>query len=278
MQYRDGIQRLPGRRRPIGGRRPSAGRAGGPGFTLIELLVVIAIIGVLAGLLFPALAKAKRMAYKADTLSLMRQLGLAAQMYSDDHRDVLPLEKPVGGADSPSWADVRAPAAAGVWYNVLPALMHLPTAADFSTSNQPGFYSRGSVFYLPGARYPTTNLLAAPVFAIAFNSKLQSGDTACSRTCIAVPSVTALFIESGLPPEADLALPGQKGANFTGQPHAFASRFVGRYSGLGCVLFADGHAEAIQNTLVVDTASGKAFFPQSQGAVIWTPDPAANPN
>ncbi len=264
-------------KRQAGGRGTSTGFAGRAGFTLIELLVVIAIIGLLAGMLLPALACAKRTARRAATLNLMRQLGLAANMYADDHYDTLPLEKPVGGSDNPTWADLKSSAAAGVWYNVLPALIHELGAAGYAANNQSGFYSQGSLFFLSGARYPA-NKLAAPVFAIAFNSKLQGGDTACNRTSIVAPSATALFIESGLPPEGDLALPGQKAANFTGQPHAFASRFVGRYSGSGCVLFVDWHAEAIPNTQVVDPVSGKAFCPQSLGRVIWTPDPASNPN
>src|SRR5688572_12178562 len=55
-------------------------------FTLIELLVVIAIIAVLAALLLPALSRAKDSARSAKCASNLRQLGLAAQMYFDDHR------------------------------------------------------------------------------------------------------------------------------------------------------------------------------------------------
>ena len=61
-----------------------------PGFTLVELLVVMGICGLLAGMLLPALVRAKAKAQGAGCLSNNRQLGLAWLMYADDNNGRLP--------------------------------------------------------------------------------------------------------------------------------------------------------------------------------------------
>ena len=60
------------------------------GFTLMELLVVIAVIAILAGLLIPAVMKAKKTATQVMCISNLNQLGTAFQMYVHDNRETFP--------------------------------------------------------------------------------------------------------------------------------------------------------------------------------------------
>ena len=70
--------------------RRTRGLPTAPGFTLIELLIVIAIIAILAAILFPVFARAREAARKTTCASNLRQIGVALELYVQDHDETFP--------------------------------------------------------------------------------------------------------------------------------------------------------------------------------------------
>ncbi len=117
-----GINQASGQDTLQAGGYPAHGPDARAAFTLIELLVVIAIIAILAGMLLPALAKAKDKGRSAFCANNERQMILAATMYEEDHK-VLPLGYPTGTLP---WNSI--------WYRVLQPYLGRKASANLQTN------------------------------------------------------------------------------------------------------------------------------------------------
>ncbi len=129
-------------------------------FTLIELLVVIAIIGILIGLLLPAVQKVREAAARSASVNNLKQIGLAAHSHNDAYGDRLPdALTPVNPAHLATPANPWN-RATGPFYRLLPYLEQSAVHANVASINSPSSYF--ALMPTPQARGAVLKVFVSP--------------------------------------------------------------------------------------------------------------------
>ncbi|HTS18086.1 MAG TPA: prepilin-type N-terminal cleavage/methylation domain-containing protein [Verrucomicrobiae bacterium] len=206
-------------------------------FTLIELLVVIAIIGILAGMLLPALNKAREKGNAAKCVSNMHQWALAMNMYNDDWKEYYPY---VGDTGSPcDSANLFA------WYNALPPYIGQKTLCQLYTApSTPPNPRANSIWVCPSATNKTVNPTTSnPIFWYSINDCTHSRASSCG-----VKSTYAIYRRDRMiSPPSTIIFCEEPEDNYSETSGGYET--VTRHSGGANFVMGDGHVEWILPTL-----------------------------
>jgi prepilin-type N-terminal cleavage/methylation domain-containing protein/prepilin-type processing-associated H-X9-DG protein len=210
------------------------------GFTLIELLVVIAIIAILAAILFPVFAKAREKARQTSCLSNIKQLALAALMYTQDYDETLLRANNVVPVGSYMLPDGVTPSTTG---NLLWTYQVLPYCKNVQMFNCPS-----STFRWPPSTYTQNS-------CYGFNDKTLGGVALGS---IISPAATIMF------DDCTYYLTDWDTNNDNHQPPTQL------HNGGANVAFVDGHAKWYLGTSIASYAPDTATHLPGDVQDLWS--------